>query len=101
MLQALFATIGAAFFWAMSFLLRSVIVKFGLFFGLWFVTTEFIEVLQSANLLPSINALNGPFAGLPVGVWFWLDFFAFTSGAPLVISAITTRFIIRRIPLIG
>jgi hypothetical protein len=30
-----------------------------------------------------------------------LDLFAFSQGLPLVLSAVVTRFIIRRIPLIG
>lgn len=101
MLLALVTTIGAALYSVMGFLLRAVIVKFALFFALWFVTTEFIAVLQGTGLLPSIGALSGPFSALPSGVGFWLDLFAFTDGAHMIVSAISTRFIIRRIPLIG
>jgi hypothetical protein len=85
----------------LGFVIRSVIVKFALYFGLWFVTTEFINVLQSAGVLPSASSLSGAFGGIGADVWYFLDLFAFSAGAPMIISAYATRFVIRRIPLIG
>ncbi len=83
----------------LGFVFRSVIVKFVLYFGLYFVTTEFISVIDS--LLPNASTLNSGFAGLSSGVWYFLDLFAFSQGLPLVMSAVITRFIIRRLPIIG
>jgi len=85
----------------LGFLLRSVLVKFVTFFALWFVVTEFVTVLQGAAILPSASSLNAAFIGLPSGVWFFMDLFAFSFGIPLVIAASVSRFIIRRIPVIG
>jgi len=101
MAQVILATILSALYTVVGFLVRSVLVKFFIFFALWFVTTEFIDVLQRANILPTANALSGAFRNIPPGVWYWLDLFAFSAGAQLLISAYVTRFIIRRIPLIG
>lgn len=83
----------------LEFVFRAVIVKYVLYFGLYFVTTEFISIIDS--LLPNASALNSAFAGISSGVWYFLDLFAFSQGLPLVISAVGTRFIIRRLPIIG
>lgn len=84
---------------ALAFVLRSVIVKFVVFFAMFFITTEFVSIL--APMLPNSSALSGTLAGIPSGVWFFLDLFNFSTGFPLLVSAFVTRFIIRRIPVIG
>lgn len=85
----------------LGFVLRSVIVKFAVFFGLFFITTEFVQVLTASGLLPSAQSLHGLFSGIPSGVWYFLDLFSFAVGFPALLSAWATRFIIRRIPIIG
>lgn len=90
----------AAIYTAMGFLLRSIVVKFVLLFGLFYVVQEFIPVLLSivnVSPLPLVNL----FAQLPDSVWYFLNFFQVPSGISLMVSAIITRFIIRRIPVIG
>lgn len=83
----------------LGWVFRSVLVKFILYFGLYFVTVEFTQIL--ITLLPTSNSLNGAFSGITAAVWYFLDLFAFSQGMPLLLSAVVTRFIIRRIPLIG
>jgi hypothetical protein len=83
----------------LGFVFRSIIVKFVLFFGLFFVTTEFVSVLS--GLLPDSAALSGALGGIPSGVWYFLDLFNVSAGIPMLLSAWVTRFIIRRIPVIG
>lgn len=85
----------------LGFIFRSVIVKFGTFFALWFITTEFIAVLQSVGILPTADQLNASLAGLPAATWYFLDLFAVPQGLQLVMSAMVARFIIRRLPVIG
>lgn len=84
---------------ALSFLLRSVLVKFVVFFGLFFVTTEFVPLITS--LLPDSSALSSALGGIPSGVWYFLDLFNVSVGIPTMLSAYVTRFIIRRLPIIG
>ncbi|MBP4045192.1 DUF2523 family protein [Chromobacterium violaceum] len=86
---------------ALAWLVRSVLVKFVAYFALWFITTEFIQVLQSAGLFPTADSLTGALGGIPAAVWYFLDLFAFSQGLPIVLAAVATRFIIRRIPVIG
>ncbi len=92
---------GAIISAALGFFLRSVVAKFFIFFGLFFITTEFISVLSSAGILPNASSMNGVLGGVPAGVWYFLDLFNFSMGISSVVSAMATRFIIRRIPVIG
>lgn len=89
------SAINAALVW----LVRSVLVKFFIFFALYFVTTEFIGVVL--ELLPDGSAINSSLSGIGSGTWFFLETFAVDTGLAAVVSAYTTRFIIRRIPVIG
>ena len=89
----------SAFNAVLGFVLRSVIVKFVLYFGLFFVTTEFIALLTPR--LPDGNSLSSALGGIPASVWYFLDLFNVSTGIPILLSAWVTRFIIRRIPIIG
>lgn len=85
----------------LGFVLRSVIVKFVTFFALWFITTEFISVLQGAGILPSAASVTTSLGGIGSATWYFLDLCAFSYGCPLVLAAWAARFIIRRMPVIG
>lgn len=54
-------------------------------------------------LLPFITTtvLDQAFANTSSSVWYFLDLFRLDYGLPLLISAAVTKFLIRRIPLIG
>lgn len=84
---------------ALAFIFRSLLVKFVVFFALWFVTTEFVSVLSP--MLPNSAALSASLGGIPAGVWYFLDLFNISAGIPALLSAFVTRFIIRRLPVIG
>lgn len=83
----------------LGFLARSVIAKFFLFFGLWYVTTEFSAVL--IDYLPGADILNSAFASQTPGVWFFLDLFQVSEGISACLAAFVLRFAIRRLPIIG
>lgn len=82
-----------------TWFVRSVLVKFLIMFALFFVMSEFIPVL--VKLLPSSTNLTDLFGLLPDSVWYFLNYFKIPMGLTMVISALLTRFLIRRIPLIG
>lgn len=85
-----------------SWLLREVIVKFIVFTSV-FALVAFLVPKAVDFLAPWVGTagLSGAFAGLGSGVWFFLDFFQLGFGVPLLISAWVTRFLIRRLPVIG
>lgn len=96
----MFAILISAFNTVLGFVFRSIIVKFVLYFGLFFVTTEFLSAIMS--MLPSGDGgLGAAFSNLTPGTWWFLDMFKVPFGASAVVAAWVTRFIIRRIPLIG
>lgn len=97
----LFAIIAHALNAVLGFMFRASVVKWATFFALWYVVTEFVIAIKSGNLLPHVSKLNEAFSGIPTGVWYWLDLFAVSQGAPMIISAIAARFLIRRLPIIG
>lgn len=56
------------------------------------------------GLLPSYleaAGLNMALVSLPPGVWWLLDLFRFSYGAPLLLSAAVVGFLIRRLPVVG
>lgn len=97
----MFGILLSAFNVVLGFVVRSIIGRFFAYFVMYFITTEFVAVLQSAGILPSASALTGAFGGIGSDVWYFMDLCAFGYGVPLLVSAYATRFIIRRIPVIG
>ncbi|VVE00108.1 hypothetical protein PCO31111_04628 [Pandoraea communis] len=97
----LFAIIASVLNTALGFMFRASVVKWATFFALWYVVSEFVVALKSSNLFPQVSKLNEAFSGIPTGVWYWLDLFAVSQGAPMIISAMAARFLIRRLPIIG
>lgn len=97
----MYAILMSAVWSGLSWLFRSVLVKFVFYFALYFFVTESVSYLQSSGILPSASSLTAAFGGVGAGVWYFLDLCSFSYGAQLVIAAYAARFIIRRIPLIG
>ena len=83
----------------LAWVFRALLVKFVLFFALYFITSEFTGFF--ASLLPKASALNGALSSITAGTWYFLDAFQLPMGLSLLVSAYTTRFIIRRMPVIG
>lgn len=95
----MFGLLQSAINHGLRFVFRTAIVKFVLFFGLFYVVTEFVPVL--ASWLPDSANLSAAFGQQTPHVWFFLDIFEVTTGVSMLLSAWVTRFIIRRIPLLG
>lgn len=95
----MFAILISAFNSILAWVLRGVVIKFIAFTAIYFIVKEFFSVV--VKLLPSSTNLSDILNLMPDSVWYFLNLFQFPLGFPLVLSAIVTRFIIRRIPLIG
>lgn len=95
----MFGILLSAFNTVLAFVLRQVVVKFVVLFALFFVIQAFVSTLGS--FLPDPSSLTGALGSLTAGMWWFLDLFAFSQGAALVVTAMVYRFLIRRIPLIG
>ena len=85
-----------------SWLLREVVLRF-VILGAIFLALSVLVPMAVGFLTPWLgtSGLSSAFTGLSSGVWYFLDFFNLGYGVPLMISAFVTRFLIRRLPLIG
>ncbi len=92
-----------ALFWpVVAWLLREVVVKFLIFTSLFALVAFFVPyAAQVVVPLISTTNLNTAFGNLAPGVWWWLDAFNVWIGLPLIIVAFVSRFLIRRLPVIG
>jgi hypothetical protein len=91
-----------SFGWTLlSWLIRTVILKFVIFAGIYLVVSSFLPVLIGQVIPSGDGGLSGALAGLTPGVWYFLDLFRADVGIPMVCAAWASRFIIRRIPVIG
>jgi hypothetical protein len=83
----------------LGFVLGSSVIKFVVFFALLFIVNEFFQIV--ASMIPQAGALNLALGGIPGSVWYFLDLFNVSAGFSAIFSAYTTRFLIRRLPVIG
>lgn len=92
---ALFAPVISWFF-------RAVVIKFLVMAALFVLVAELTPwLIETLGASLNTSALSSSFTSIPSGVWYFLDFFALDIGLPLMISAHITRFLIRRLPVIG
>lgn len=95
---------GQIFSAALGWLLRKVVVQFvvllAIFEGMSMMWVVLEHVVGLGGFL-SVSAVNDALAGIPSGVWFFLAMFRADIGIKMVISAYATRFLIRRLPVIG
>ena len=85
-----------------SWIFREILVKFIIFTALYAVVAFLIpKAITFVTPWIGTGSLSSAFSGLGAGVWFFLDFFNLGYGVPLLISAGVTRFLIRRMPVIG
>jgi hypothetical protein len=87
---------------AITWILRAVIIKFVLITCLFLLMEELMPyVIQHLTNFTNGQTLSAAFAGISPGLGFFLKFFRLDIGLPLLISAYTARFMIRRIPVVG
>ena len=83
----------------LAWVFRSFLIKFVLFFALYFITSEFVGFI--VQLMPGTRAVDDALSGIGAATWYFLDVFQIQAGIAMVVSAYATRFIIRRMPIIG
>ncbi len=95
----MFGIMTSVLYGVLGFLLRSVIVKFTVFFALYFIVQEFVPlILDMVNRQLPLLALISSISGY---LEYFFSVFKVIDGINIILSAFVTRFIIRRIPVIG
>ena len=97
----MYGVIFAALSSLMQFLVRGVIVKFFIFVALFYVTTEFVPVIIELFLPKNIPNIKELFNALPNSILYFLYILKVPTGISMFISALLSRFIIHRLPIIG
>ncbi len=98
----MFSILMSAFNASLGFIFRAVIVKFVVFFALYFVATGFIAyVIPILMEQMNISQAQSLFSGLPSMTLFFLSYFKIGALLSAVMSAYATRFVIRRIPYLN
>lgn len=90
------------FFSFFAYFLHGAVLRFVFLTGLFGVMALLMPILigyVAPFVLPI--SLTGAFQNQSAAVWFFVDFFSLGYGLPLMISAFVTRFLIRRLPVIG
>jgi hypothetical protein len=95
----MFGILLSAFWTVLGFLLRSVVVKFVVFFALYFIAVGFMSYL--ASKLPGASALTSSLANLSPAVWDFAGMFKVGFGISSCVAAYVLRFCIRRMPVVG
>lgn len=80
-------------------LLKGPLYKFVIFTSLYLFCMDAFEYV--GDLLPDMTSLQTAFHGLPSFAIYLLLLFRVDVGIGMILSAYATRFIIRRIPIIG
>lgn len=83
----------------LGFLLGSSVIKFIFFFALMFIVHEFFQIVST--MIPQAGIVNLALGSIPSSVWYFLDIFNVSAGISALFSAYATRFLIRRLPVIG
>jgi hypothetical protein len=97
----MFGIIKSAFFSVLSWLIKGATIKFVILSAIYFVITWIIEsVLPSIDISP-LAGLQALVNTLPSGLVYFLGVFRVDVGLPMLLGAMLTAFIIRRLPIIG
>lgn len=86
----------------LSWLFREAVVKFGVFTAMM-ILIRFLVPLAIGWIAPflGIDNLYSAFSVFPPFAQYFLALFGFNYGLPLIVSAYVSRFLIRRLPVIG
>jgi hypothetical protein len=95
----MFAILVSAASKVFGFLLGGVVIRYVVLTALFFIVNEFGSLVS--GFMPSLGSLSTALGGIPASVWYFLDLFNVSTGIPMLLSAYASRFIIRRIPVIG
>jgi len=85
----------------LGWVIRGVVIKFIVLGALYYVVAWIAEsVLTQLDISP-LTGLQSLLNGLPPGLLYLMGVFRFDLGLPLLLGAMLTSFLIRRLPVIG
>ncbi len=86
---------------ALAWFVRGVVIKFVILSAIFYVVTWIAEsVLGQLDISP-LTGLQTVINGIPTGVLWFASKLRLDVGLPLILGAMLTKFVIRRLPIIG
>lgn len=92
----MFAIFIAAINTALGFIFRTALIKFVMFSAIYIMVVEVLPLIVTH--LPDGSSISSLFSDLPSSVLWFLNLMSFDVVLPMMVSAMFTRFFIRRIP---
>lgn len=85
-----------------TWLVREVIIKFVVLTTMFLLVKVFSDVaIGYLTGWMDTSGISGAFGNLPAFVWYFVSVFKIDVGIQLMLSAYATRFLIRRLPVVG
>ena len=85
----------------LGWIFRGVVIKFVILTALYYVITFIVsEVLSLLDISP-VEGLEASINSLGASILFFMGVFKLEVGIPLILGAMLTAFMIRRLPFIG
>ena len=91
----------SAWNYAFGWIFRGAVIKFTILGAIYYVIAWIAEQVLSVLDISPLTGLQTVINAIPSGVLWMLGIFRFDVGLPLILGAMLTKFLIRRIPLIG
>ena len=92
----MFAIFIAAINTALGFIFHTALIKFVMFSAIYIMVVEVLPLIVTH--LPDGSSISSLFSELPSSVLWFLNLMSFDVVLPMMVSAMFTRFFIRRIP---
>lgn len=97
----MYAILVSAFNFVLGWIFRGIVVKFIILTALYYVITFIVDEVLSILDISPVENLESSFNSLGASILFFLGVFKVEVGIPLILGAMLTAFIIRRLPIIG
>lgn len=97
----MFSILMSAIWSLVGWVFRAGVAKLLTFVALFEVVSLAMSYVTSVNGMQAPTVLSSALSAIPSGVWYFLDYLGFSSFFPMLLAAVVTRFLIRRIPFFG
>lgn len=97
----MYAILVAAARFLLGFIFRGVVVKFVILGAIYYVIQWIAEAVLTQLDISSLDGLQTAVDALPQAVRWFLVVCKFDVGLPILLGAMLTAFLIRRLPFIG
>jgi hypothetical protein len=85
-----------------TWLIREIVIKFVVLTAIFLVAKVFSDVaIEYLQVWLDTSGIANALGSLPSAAWYFLNMFHVPTGMQLIFSAYVTRFLIRRLPVIG